>query len=289
MSPALHHAAVRRRHRAIVRTGAEQEEIVLGAERLHVPLELDRKLVLAHAGTRDVEQARVAELGDAGGLARVGDLFVGLGGGGVEHDVVGGAAPAAAPASCGRRCPTRRTQGRRCRACRRASVTAAARIPAHRPYHRRRSTRSSGQHSAARSASHAGVTIRLASPSRAQHDRRGPERLEAAQHHHRIGLLDEMRAVVHGDQRIELRLAHAGADVGEAFVEGHGVFLGLPLGSITAWTRQTVAGNRSRKIELWPAAPSAQIPSGPPASPRSVSANSSSSGRIRLIMPCWCM
>ncbi len=54
-----------------------------------------------------------------------------------------------------------------------------------------------------------------------QDDGRGPERFEAAQHQHRIGGLDEMRAVVDGDNRVELVLDHARADGGEAFVESH--------------------------------------------------------------------
>ena len=100
-----------------------------------------------------------------------------------------------------------------------------------------------------------------------QDDGRGSQGLEAAQHEHRIGGLDEMRAVVDGDDEVELVLDHAGADGGEAFVEGHGVFPGL--------------------IRRLAVSIHVQIPSGPPASPRSVSANSASSGSIRLIMPCW--
>jgi len=63
-----------------------------------------------------------------------------------------------------------------------------------------------------------------------------------------------MRAVMHCNEEVEPVLDHAGADGGEALLEGHGAL---------------------------------QIPSGPPASPRSVSANSESSGGMRLIMPCW--
>src|SRR5262249_56765913 len=87
----LHDPAVRRRHRWITRPGAEQEEVVLGTERPGVALELDRKLVLAHAGARDLEHTGIAQLGDAGRLARVGDLVICLRGGSVEHDIVGGA------------------------------------------------------------------------------------------------------------------------------------------------------------------------------------------------------
>ena len=198
---ALQRAAVRRRHRAIVRTGAEQQEIVLGAERLRVPLELDRKLVLAHAGPRDLEEARVAEFGDAGRLARVGDLLLGLGG--APHRTRCRRRPgrAAASASGGRRCPSGRRRARRCRSAAprrlpwsRAEASASATSSA-------AMTRSVGQHSAARSASHAGVTTSAGLAVARQDDGRGPERLEAAQHHHRIGLLDEMRAVMDGDDQ----------------------------------------------------------------------------------------
>ena len=87
---ALHRAAVRRRHRRIAGTGAEQQEIVLGPECLGVPLEFERKRVLAHAGPRDVDEARIAEFGDTGSFARVGDIFHRLGGRRIEHDAVGG-------------------------------------------------------------------------------------------------------------------------------------------------------------------------------------------------------
>ena len=103
---ALHHAAVRRRHRRIARTGAEQQEIVLGAECLGVPLEFERKLVLAHAGTRDLDEARIAEFGDAGGLARIGDLVHGLGGAPHRTRCRRRRGRAAASASGGRRCPS---------------------------------------------------------------------------------------------------------------------------------------------------------------------------------------
>ena len=84
----LQSAACRGRHRAIVRPGAQHQEIVLGAERFHLPLERYGKLVLAQAGARDFEEVAVAKLGDARSRARVGDLLGGLCACGVEHDVV---------------------------------------------------------------------------------------------------------------------------------------------------------------------------------------------------------
>src|SRR5262249_34956324 len=50
---------------------------------------------------------------------------------------------------------------------------------------------------------------------------RRAERFEAREHHHRIGLLDEMSAVMHADEEIEFLLPHAGANVGKALGEVH--------------------------------------------------------------------
>ena len=263
----LHHAPVRRRHRRIARPGAEQQEIVLGAERLGVPPELGRKLVLAHAGTRDLEQSRIAELGDARRLARMRDLFHGLGCGGIEHDIVGGARLRQHLRQAAGDVPTRRTRARRSRSCRCASDAGCESAAS-------ASTTSSAATTAQLRAAVGralGIPCRRHDQARfavaRQDDGRGSQRLEAAQHQHRIGGLDEMRAVVYGDDEVEPVLDHAGADGGKAFVEGHGVFPGL-----IRRLRGSIA---------------VQIPSGPPASPRSVSANSSSSGSVLLIMPCW--
>ena len=175
----LEFAAGRGLHRAIVRPGAEQQEIVLGAERLHVPLQLDRELVLAHAGLGDVEQVAVAELGDARRLARMGDLVVGLGAGGVEHELVGGRR---ARAGRRRRAPRWTRAGSACRRGRRSCARRCrARRRARRRCRRAPTTRACGQLRPARSASHAGVDDQRRRAVAAQDRRRGPERLEAGE------------------------------------------------------------------------------------------------------------
>jgi hypothetical protein len=61
-----------------MRAGADEEEIVLGAEHPAMPFQLDRKLVLADAGLGNFEKAPVSELGDARRFARVRDLGIGF-------------------------------------------------------------------------------------------------------------------------------------------------------------------------------------------------------------------
>ena len=167
MSPCLQLAAGRGLHRAIVRAGAEQQEIVVGAERLHVPFQLDRQLVLAHAGLGDVEHVAIAELGDARRLARVRDLVVGLGARGIEHELVGGGRARAgrrrrAPRSsrggsacrrgrrsCARRCRALPTARRRCHRLRPRAPADSIRRRARHPRPARRSA--SSRHRCARS------------------------------------------------------------------------------------------------------------------------------------------
>jgi uncharacterized protein with von Willebrand factor type A (vWA) domain len=50
---------------------------------------------------------------------------------------------------------------------------------------------------------------------------RRADRLEAGKHRHRIGLLDEMRAVMQGDEKQKLLVLHAPANVREALLEVH--------------------------------------------------------------------
>jgi hypothetical protein len=82
-------AAGRRLDGAIVRAGAQQEEVVLGAECFHVVLELEREPVLGHSGRGDLQEPGVAELGDARRLAGKRNFFGGLGARRVEDELVG--------------------------------------------------------------------------------------------------------------------------------------------------------------------------------------------------------
>ena len=143
------------------------------------------------------EQMLVAELGDARRLAGVGDLVGGLGAGGVEHELVGRARSRQRRGDAGLQSATAGTAGRRCRPGRAAAASRRARVSSavdqvigadH--------ATPAGTARAARSASQGGVTIRLHVPSRSSSAAAGAERLEAGQHRHRIGLLDEMRAVM---------------------------------------------------------------------------------------------
>ena len=78
----------------------------------------------------------------------------------------------------------------------------------------------------------------LGVPVRRDDERHGPiglqedgsraERLEARQHHHGVRLLDEMGAVMQADEKMDLLVPHAGADVGEALVEVHTIVSAAP-------------------------------------------------------------
>ncbi len=92
MSPACMRTALRGRHRLVMRAGAHQREIVLGAERLGMPAQFGREIVLGHAGARDLQKPLKAELGNASCFARVRDLGIGLALRGVEDDGVAGCA-----------------------------------------------------------------------------------------------------------------------------------------------------------------------------------------------------
>ena len=85
----LHPPAIRRRHRFIVRAGAEQDEIVLRAERFRVPAQFTRQFVLAHPGPRQLEQMLEAKLGDACCLACIGKLGIDLAPCRFEYDGIG--------------------------------------------------------------------------------------------------------------------------------------------------------------------------------------------------------
>jgi hypothetical protein len=175
------------------------------------------------------------------GLARVGDLIDGLGGGGIEHDVVGGAGLRHHLCHASSDVPTGRREAGDTQFAAARAVTAAGgfqRIDHIIGGDDTQPGAACGRalHIPCRRHDQAGFAVAR------QDDGRGPQGLEAAQHEHRIGGLDEMRAVMDGDQRLELVLDHAGADGGGALVESHGVLLGFLLRSITAWTRGTKRG-----------------------------------------------
>ena len=109
-------------------------------------------------------------------------------------------------------------------------------------------------------------TISVVAPSLRRIAAAGPSDLKPLIDGDRIRLLDEMRAVVEGDDGVELRLPHAGEDVGEALLKVH-----------LTHPSQDEGERRG-----------AYTSSVPAASPRSVSSNNSSSGRCFEIIPCWC-
>ncbi len=174
-----------------------------------MPAQLDRKLVLAHAGPRDFQEMPVVEIGDARRLARPSDLVVGLGRGRVENDVVGWRGS--------------RQVGRNALRDAEGCDGQARYADDSLGMSRQDRTQFVGHVIAADDpGSRADFPCPLRIPGR-DDDQGGlaraidetcrrPERLEAAQHHHRVWRLDEMRAVMDGDDEIETTLFHARAD-----------------------------------------------------------------------------
>ena len=173
-------------------------------------------------GRAIVEQVLVAELGDARRLAGVGDLVVGLGARGVEHELVGracacGSAAVRRLAICDGR---KRRPAMPIELAPAASRPSAARMPS--------TTSSSPTHARIGAAFDRALGVPCRRDDRGPWRRRdaarpppAPSDLKPREHHHRVRLLDEMRAVMQADEEIELLLPHAAADVGEAFVEVH--------------------------------------------------------------------
>jgi len=188
----------------------------------HSSRKLSSALVLAHAGAREFEQARIAELGDAGGLPRIGDLVDGLAGGGVEHGIVGGAGLRQRLRDAAGDGPRRGGKaGDADRGVAHAAVAERGLEPIDHVIGR------DDTQGRATFGGALGVPCRRHDQARLavtpQHDGGRPQGLEAAQHQDRIGRLDEMRAVVNRDQQIELLLGHVATNCGEPFVEGHDV------------------------------------------------------------------